>query len=269
MNNARSGCYNARPISTVFTLMIRSASALVVGLSLLASGCATVPNAKKDPRDPFERVNRVTYKFNDSVDRAVLRPVAKGYKKVTPRFVRTGVSNFFDNLGQPTVIISDLLQAKFKPALSDTGRFLMNTTIGIGGLLDPATAAGLDKNDEDLGQAFGKWGIGPGPYLVIPLMGFSDLRDGIGGIGEIYTNPNHYVERDAWRYSITGLGLINMRAGLLDTEQALANTYDKYAFIRNVYLQRREYLVTDGAASPAVDEEPLEDPEADPTPEAK
>src|SRR5262245_31933005 len=218
--------------------MIRSSRAFVVGMALLAAGCASAPNAKRDPRDPFERVNRVTYKFNDTVDRAVLKPVAKGYKKVTPRFVQTGVSNFFDNLEQPTVIVSDLLQAKFKPALSDTGRFLLNTTIGVGGLFDPASAAGLDRNDEDLGQAFGKWDIPAGPYLVIPLLGFSDLRDGLGSIGEIYTDPTHYVERDAWRYSINAVGLVDTRAGLLDTEQALANTFDKYAFIRNAYLQR-------------------------------
>ena len=248
--------------------MTRLSNAFVVGVSLLAAGCASVPAAKKDPRDPFESVNRVTYKFNDAVDRAVLKPVAKGYRKVTPRFAQTGVSNFFDNLGQPTVIISDLLQAKFKPAMSDSARFLMNTTIGIGGFLDPATAAGLDKNDEDLGQAFGKWGIGPGPYLVIPLLGFSDVRDGIGSIGEIYTSPTHYVERDAWRYGIDGVGLINMRAGLLDTESALQNTYDKYGFIRNAYLQRREYKVTDGAVAPT-DDEPLEDPEAESAPDKK
>jgi phospholipid-binding lipoprotein MlaA len=229
-------------------------------MTLLVSGCAAP--AKKDPRDPFERVNRATYKFNDTVDRAVLKPVAKGYKKVTPGFVQTGVANFFSNLEQPTVIISDLLQAKFKPAFSDTGRFLMNTTIGLGGLLDPATSAGLDRNDEDLGQAFGKWGIGPGPYLMVPLFGPSDLRDGIGSIGQVYTDPVHYVERDAWRYSINGVGVINLRAGLLETDQALANTFDKYAFIRNAYLQRREYLVTDGAVTPSIDEEPLEDPEA-------
>jgi phospholipid-binding lipoprotein MlaA len=240
---------------------MRSTVALVVGMTLLVSGCAAPP-AKKDARDPFERVNRATYKFNDTVDRAVLKPVAKGYKKVTPGFVQTGVSNFFNNLEQPTVIVSDLLQAKFKGAFSDTGRFLMNTTIGLGGLLDPATAAGLDKNDEDLGQAFGKWGIGPGPYLMVPLFGPSDLRDGIGAVGQVYTDPLHYVERDAWRYGINGVGVINLRAGLLETDQALANTFDRYAFIRNAYLQRREYLVTDGAVAPSTDEEPLEDPEA-------
>jgi phospholipid-binding lipoprotein MlaA len=260
MNYAERGCYNARPLRPLCTLIMRSTVALVVGMTLLVSGCAAP--AKKDPRDPFERVNRATYKFNDSLDRAVLKPVAKGYKKVTPSFVQTGVSNFFSNLEQPTIIVSDLLQAKFKPAFSDTGRFLMNTTIGLGGLLDPATAAGLDKNDEDLGQAFGKWGIGPGPYLMVPLFGPSDLRDGIGSVGQVYTDPLHYVERDAWRYGLNGLGAINTRVGLLETDQALANTFDKYAFIRNAYLQRREYLVTDGAVAPSADEEPLEDPEA-------
>jgi len=240
---------------------MRSTVALVVGLSLLVTGCAAPP-AKKDPRDPFERINRSTYKFNDAVDRAVLKPVAKGYKKVTPSFVQTGVSNFFSNLEQPTVILSDLLQAKFKPAFSDTGRFLLNTTIGLGGLLDPASAAGLDKNDEDFGQVLGKWGMGPGPYLMLPLMGPTDLRDGIGSIGQIYTDPVHYVERDAYRYGLTGVRVIDLRAGLLETEKALANTYDKYGFIKNAYLQRREYLVTDGQAAPSIDEEPLEDPEA-------
>lgn len=246
--------------------MIRFHTGLVVVLSLLAAGCAAPPGAKRDPRDPFERVNRATYKFNDSVDRAVLKPVAKGYKKVTPRFVQTGVSNFFDNLGQPSVIVSDLLQAKFRPALSDTARFVLNTTVGIGGFLDPASAAGLEGSDEDLGQAFGKWGIGPGPYLMLPLMGPSDFRDAVAAGGEVFLDPVHYVERDAWRYGITGLGVIDIRVGLLDTDQALSQTFDKYGFIRNAYLQRREYLVTDGAASPSIDDEPLEDPEAESLP---
>lgn len=263
MKVAQCGCYNARPLRPLCTLAMRSTAALVVGLSLLVAGCVAPP-AKKDPRDPFERVNRATFKFNDALDRAVLRPVAKGYKKVTPSFVQTGVSNFFSNLEQPRVIVSDLLQAKFKPAASDTGRFLLNTTIGLGGLLDPATAAGLDKNDEDLGQAFGKWGIGPGPYLMVPFFGPSTVRDGIGRIGQVYIHPLHYVENDAWRYSLEGLGVIDTRVGLLETDQALASAYDRYAFIRNAFLQRREYQVTDGNVSP-VDEE-LEDPLEDPEP---
>lgn len=242
--------------------MTRHANALVVLLSLLSAGCASQPNAKTDPRDPFERVNRATYKFNDALDHAVLRPVAKGYKKVTPQFVQTGVSNFFTNLGQPTVIVNDLLQAKFVPALSDTGRFLLNTTAGIGGLLDPASAAGLDKHDEDLGQSFGKWGVPAGPYLMVPFFGPTTVRDGIGRLGDVYTDPLYYVEEDKVRYSIYALSLVNLRAGLLDTDQTLEQAFDKYAFLRNAYLQRREYQVTDGAVSP-VDDEPLEDPEAE------
>jgi phospholipid-binding lipoprotein MlaA len=249
--------------------MIRSAAALVVFLSLGFAGCATAPNAKRDARDPLERVNRVSYKVTDAVDRAVLRPVAKGYKAIAPQFVETGVSNFFSNLGQPTVIVNDLLQAKFRPALSDTGRFLMNTTLGVGGLWDPAGGMGLDKHDEDFGQTLGKWGVPSGAYLFIPLFGPSTVRDGIGSVGDIYTDPIHYVDRDAWRYGLQGMNLIDTRARLLETDQALQNTFDKYAFIRNAYLQRREYQVTDGAAAP-LDDEPLEDPEAeDAAPEKK
>lgn len=266
MRNVAAGCYNARPLKDFRALMIRPVSAFVVGMSLALAGCA--PAAKRDPRDPFEPINRVTYRFNDAVDRAVLKPVAKGYKKVAPQFVQTGVSNFFDNLFQPTVFLSDVLQAKFKPAANDMARFVLNTTVGIGGFLDPATAAGLDKNDEDLGQAFGKWGIGPGPYLVIPLLGFSDVRDGIGSAGQIYTSPIHYVERDAWRYSLNGVEVIDTRARLLETEKALEGTFDRYAFIRNAYLQRREYQVTDGNVPP-VNYDDLQDPEAEDAPEQK
>jgi phospholipid-binding lipoprotein MlaA len=240
----------------------------VVLLCLACVGCATPQGAKRDPRDPLEPINRATYKFNDAVDRAVLRPVARGYRAVTPDVVETGVSNFFTNLEQPTVILSELLQAKFQMALADTGRFLLNTVVGVGGIFDPATAAGLPQNDEDLGQAFGKWGIGPGPYLVIPFFGPSTVRDGIGSVGEIYTSPLHYVERDAIRYGLRAVDVIDTRARLLDADQALREAFDPYSFLRNAYLQRREYLVSDGAVSPAIDEE-LEDPEPEadaPTP---
>jgi phospholipid-binding lipoprotein MlaA len=248
--------------------MIRPAAALIVFLSLFFAGCATAPNAKKDSRDPLERVNRVSYKVTDAVDRAVLKPVAKGYKAVAPQFVETGVSNFFSNLGQPTVIVNDLLQAKFKPAFSDTGRFLLNTTLGIAGLWDPASSMGLDKHDEDFGQTLGKWGLPSGAYLFVPLYGPTTIRDGLGSFVDVYSDPNYYVERDAWRYSIYGMNLIDTRARLLETDQTLENTFDKYAFIRNAYLQRRQYQVTDGEASP-IDDEPLEDPEAEAPPDKK
>jgi len=244
--------------------MSRPARALVALLSLITVGCASQPNAKRDPRDPWERFNRASYAFNDALDRAVLRPVAKGYRAITPQFVETGVSNFFSNLSQPTVIANDLLQAKFKPAVSDTGRLLLNTTVGLGGLFDPATAAGLDKNDEDFGQTLGKWGLHSGPYLMVPFFGPSTVRDGFGSVADVYTDPKHYVERDSIRYGLAGLNLIEARAQRLDLDETLRQAYDKYGFIRNAYLQRREYLVTDGAVAPApVDEEPLEDPDPD------
>ena len=242
--------------------MTRPAVAFVALLTLLLAGCATQPNAKRDPRDPFEGFNRASYKFNDALDRAILKPTAKGYKAITPQFVETGVSNFFSNLGQPTVILNDLLQAKFKPALSDTGRFLLNTTVGIGGLFDPASKAGLDRNDEDFGQTLGKWGMPSGPYLMVPFFGPSTVRDGFGSGVDVFSDPLHYVERDAWRYSLDGMNLIDARARRLSLEDTLNQTYDKYGFIRNAYLQQREYQVTDGnAPNPKFDDEPIEDPD--------
>jgi phospholipid-binding lipoprotein MlaA len=242
--------------------MTRPAVAFVALLSLFLVGCATAPNAKKDPRDPLEGFNRASYKFNDALDRALLKPAAKGYKAITPDFIETGVSNFFSNLSQPTVIINDLLQAKFKDGLADTGRFLLNSTVGIGGLFDPASKAGFDRHDEDFGQTLGKWGVHPGPYLMVPLFGPSNFRDGVGAGVDVFTGPLHYVERDAWRYSLDGVGLIDSRARRLPLEDTLNQAYDKYAFIRNAYLQQREFAVHDGNVPPEkFDDEPLEDPD--------
>lgn len=245
--------------------MTRPAVAFVALLSLFLVGCATAPNAKKDPRDPFEGFNRVSYKVTDAVDRAALKPVAKGYRAVTPQFVRTGVTNFFENLGQPTIIVNDFLQGKVKDGFSDTGRFLLNTTLGIGGLFDPATKAGLDKHDEDFGQTLGKWGVKPGPYVWVPLLGPFTVRDGIGrGIENYSTEPLHYVERDAWRYGLQGVRLIDWRTRQLSLDQTLDSAFDRYAFIRNAYLQQREYAVHDGnVPPPSLEEQGLEDPDPD------
>jgi phospholipid-binding lipoprotein MlaA len=229
---------------------------VLVALVCLASlaGCATAPTAKRDPRDPFERINRKTYAFNSALDRSVLRPTARAYHKVTPNFIETGVSNFFDNLSTPRTIICDLLQGKLKASLSDTGRLLLNSTLGLGGLLDPATDAGLAKNDEDFGQTFGKWGAGPGPYIVLPFLGPSDLRDGIGRFPDALAWPLSYVEEDKVRYGLYGVYVIDTRTRLLSVDDALKQAYDPYAFMRNAYLQRRQYLVTDGQAT----EDPFE-----------
>lgn len=224
---------------------------ILVALVCLASlaGCATAPSAKRDPRDPFERMNRGTFAFNNAMDRAVLRPVAKAYHTVTPNFIETGVSNFFDNLETPRTIICDLLQGKFKASLSDTGRLLLNSTLGLGGLLDPATDAGLAKNDEDFGQVFGKWGAKPGPYIMLPFLGPSDLRDGISRIPDSLTWPVSYIEEDKVRYGIYGVYVIDTRTRLLSLDDTLNQAYDRYSFVRNAYLQRRQYLVTDGQAA--------------------
>ena len=227
-------------------------SALSIALLTLL-GCAAPP-AKKDPRDPWERINRTTYKFNDKLDKAILRPLARGYRDVTPQFLRTGVSNFLDNLEYPIVIVNDLLQARFKPFVRDTGRLLMNTTLGIGGLLDPATQAGLEKNENDFGLTLGHWGLGTGPYLVIPFLGPSDVRDGLGRIPDGYASPQNYIDGWQFEYSIWALHFLDARYRLLGADQALDSAYDPYLFLKNAYLQRRAFLLHGGNA-PGKEEE--------------
>lgn len=231
-------------------------------LLALLTACATLPaNYTPDPRDPLERVNRGTFAFNQALDKAVLRPVIRGYKKVTPKFVRTGISNFFSNAEYPVVMVNNLLQAKFGPAANDLGRFLFNSTLGIGGLLDPATAAGFDRNNEDFGQTLGRWGVAPGPYLMVPLLGPYTLRDGIGSLADDFAEPRHYLEDDSTRYTLWAAGQLDRRAGLSETDAIIDRAGDPYAFVRSAYLQRRQYLVTDGAIT---DELPFEDPLEDP-----
>jgi phospholipid-binding lipoprotein MlaA len=216
---------------------------------LLLSGCAASPGAKPDPRDPWERVNRATFAFNDTVDRAIAKPAARAYRRAVPRIARKGVSNFFANLEQPTVMLNDLLQGKWKPAGNDAARFLLNTTLGLGGIFDPASPAGLDRNDEDFGQTLGKWGVPAGPYLMLPFLGPATLRDGVGNIADQFAEPDNYVEDTAAVWTLQALELLERRERLLDLEGALERTFDRYAFIRNAYLQRRAYLVSDGAVA--------------------
>jgi phospholipid-binding lipoprotein MlaA len=233
--------------------MHKTARVSLLALACLSLfGCASLPpNSKPDPRDPWERLNRTTFKVNTALDHAIARPVARGYKKVVPSVVRTGVSNFMDNLFYPVTMVNDLLQVKFKPFGQDTGRFLLNTTVGIGGLFDPASKVGLPKNQEDLGQTFGYWGAKPGPYLMIPILGPSDVRDGIGKIGDGFLSPLSYVNNNYIRYGIYGLDVLDIRYRLLPQDPLLDEAYDPYLFLKNAYLQRREYQVTDGKQSDA------------------
>jgi phospholipid-binding lipoprotein MlaA len=213
---------------------------------LLTAGCATVPTGKPDPRDPWERFNRSSFAFNDALDKAVAKPVAKAYKKVTPRIVRTGASNFISNLGSVTTVFNDVLQGKMKQAGHDSARFLMNSTLGLAGLFDPATHAGLEHNDEDFGQTLGKWGVKSGPYLMLPILGPSTVRDTIGRVPDQFTNPVNYLQDDSTRYIIQAVEFVDLRASLLDLDAQLEKSYDRYAFVRNAWLQRREFQVKDG-----------------------
>src|SRR6185312_13486355 len=161
---------------------IRPAMLRIACLSLCAlalAGCATVPPSERNPRDPWQRVNRGTFKFNDAFDRAIATPVARSYVRVVPQVVRTGVTNFFNNVTYPVTIVNALLQGQLKPFARDTGRLVVNTTIGIGGLFDPASRMGLALEDRDFGQTLGKWGLPSGPFLVLPFLGPSDVRDGL------------------------------------------------------------------------------------------
>jgi phospholipid-binding lipoprotein MlaA len=214
--------------------------------ALMLAGCATLPSGKPDPRDPLERFNRSVFAFNDALDKAVARPVAKAYVKVTPRIVRTGVSNVFNNLNTLGTTVNDVLQGKMRQAGHDSARFLLNSTLGLGGLFDPATAAGLELNDEDFGQTFGKWGVKSGPYLMLPFLGPSTFRDSVGRLADQFTYPVSYLEDDSTRIWIRAVDLLDMRAGLLDLDAQIDKSYDRYAFIRNAWLQRREFQVTDG-----------------------
>lgn len=216
-------------------------------IMLLLSGCATV-KGPTDAHDPWERFNRTMYNFNDKLDRAVLKPVAKGYRAVTPDPAEKGISNFFSNLNDVLVIANDVFQLKPAQALSDTGRFLINSTLGIAGLFDVATPLGLEKHDEDFGQTLGRWGIGEGPYLILPIFGSSSVRDGFGLATDQYMYPVRYAEDRETRIGLYLLNTVSLRAGLLEAGDIVDEAaYDPYIFLRELYLQRRRNLVYDGS----------------------
>jgi phospholipid-binding lipoprotein MlaA len=233
-------------------------AALGILFSLNLSGCVTLPpNSQRVPQDPWESWNRGVYRVNDKLDRAVAKPLAKTYVRFVPNPIRIGVGNFFDNLSTPTVMINDALQGKLRASGNDLARFVLNSTVGIGGILDPATSAGLTKNNEDFGQTLGVWGVHPGPFIELPLLGPSDARDGPARVVDIYTNPEHYIHNTPTKYGLYGASLLNSRAALLPLDDTLKSVYDPYAFVRDAYLQRRAYLVSDGKVP---DEQPLVDP---------
>jgi phospholipid-binding lipoprotein MlaA len=215
-------------------------------LSLLASGCATL-QAPTEKKDPFESFNRAVFEFNDGFDRHVLMPVAEGYDAVMPGQVNNSVSNFFSHLDDVIVIVNDILQLKFEQTLSDVGRFSFNTTFGLFGLFDVASRMDLPKHNEDFGQTMGHWGMVSGPYLVLPLLGPSTLRDGGGLLVDWQVDPLGQIEDTPTRWGSLGLKAIDTRAGLLRASRILDTAaLDRYVFLRDAYLQRRNNLIYDG-----------------------
>ena len=207
-------------------------------------GCAAGP----DPRDPLEPFNRKVYRFNEGVDKAVLKPVAKGYVAVVPQLVRRGVTNVFNNLGMVVTTFNDALQLKGSKVPVDFARFATNTVFGLAGLIDVATELKIENRREDFGQTLGYWGLASGPYLVLPLLGPSSTRDAPGLAVDFFASPYFYWDPDVRvRWSLFALDVIDTRANLLEAEKFLDTAaIDRYSFLRDAYLQRREYLVHDG-----------------------
>ncbi|QJR15383.1 MlaA family lipoprotein [Usitatibacter palustris] len=218
-------------------------------LLVVASGCASLPG-ERDPRDPWEAYNRPVHEFNDGVDKAILKPIATGYQKVTPTFVQTGVNNFYGNLQDLGTGLNNILQGKVKEGASDLGRLAVNSVIGIFGFWDVATPMGLEKHNEDFGQTLGWWGVPSGPYFVIPLLGPSTARDAPAR----YIDPQYfwgrYIDDEATGWILLGVDVVRSRANLLKAgsilEQATLTEGDSYTFVRDAWLQRRRSMVYDG-----------------------
>ena len=211
---------------------------------LVLTGCATTAN---NPQDPLEGYNRAVYSFNDAVDRTVLKPTATAYKKVVPGFAQTGVNNFFGNLSDAWSSINNFLQGKGEAGATDFGRVAVNSTFGIFGLLDIASEAGMQKHNEDFGQTLGKWGVPSGPYLMLPLLGPSTVRDTAALPADSAGNIWRYKTPVNWRNVGTGVNLIDKRATLLDASGLMEDAaLDRYEFLRDGYLQRRQSQVYDG-----------------------
>ncbi len=214
--------------------------------SLALAGCATTGN----PDDPLEGFNRAMFSFNEQVDRVALKPAAEAYRAVVPKPVRTGVGNVFSNIGDPWIGLNNLLQGKVAEALSDMMRFLVNTTFGLLGVLDIASEMGFAKHDEDLGQTLGSWGVGEGAYVVLPFFGPRTLRDAatlpVDLMGEYPVSIEHVRTRNL----LIALGVVHNRSTALGAERTLEEaTLDKYAYVRDFYLEQRRYKVSDGEAS--------------------
>ena len=223
---------------------------VLAGLALIGivSGCATANN--RNPQDPFERFNRSMFVFNDDIDRVAVKPVATVYQKVVPNVVQTGVGNFFGNLGDVWIGVNNLLQGKFEDGLNDFMRVAVNSTFGIAGLFDVSSEAGIQKHHEDFGQTLGYWGVRSGPYVVLPFLGSSTLRDSLATPLDIAGDPWTYKQPFRLRAAGTVLRGVDLRASLLGASSLVEDAaLDRYEFIRDAYLQRRQGIIDDGRNS--------------------
>ena len=253
----------------------RGAVAFVIGMLLVLAGCATIKDAQGGPGkrlDPWENWNRKVFAFNEALDEHVLKPVATGYAKVVPQFVRRSVDNFFNNAADGWSAINNVLQGKFEPAFQDVVRVTTNSVLGFGGVLDIASEFGLEHHYEDLGQTFGRWGFGAGAYVVWPLLGPSSVRDSIALPADRWlASPAVVINSGRWQWGITALHIVNTRANLLGASRVIDDiALDKYSFLRDAYLQRRRSLVYDGdAPDEPAEAAPAEAPASAPTPTPK
>ena len=240
----------------------------LLGVMLLAAGgCATIPpNAGNNPADPFERLNRHVYVFNDRFDRAIAQPVARGYVKVLPQPVRNCVSNIFANVGEVGNIVNATLQFRPGYVATDVGRLLINSTAGLLGCFDVARGMGWERNRQDFGLTMGKLGLPPGPYLVLPFLGPSNVRDAIGEVPDYYTDPVRFVNPATDYYIVYTTRFVDRRAQYLDASNLVDEAaLDPYAFLRDGYLQRRRSRIFDGNPPPILEED---DPDSPPAPAA-
>lgn len=211
-----------------------------VCVAALLSGCATTTAGPANPADPLESMNRSIYSFNEGVDEAIFKPVATAYQTVTPRVARQGVTNFFDNLGDAWSFVNNVLQGQGQGAYNSMVRFSVNTVLGIGGLFDIASEAGIERRKQDFGQTLGRWGMPTGPYVVLPFWGPSTVRDSAGLVVDAFGYPANTMDDVRWRNSLFGLRMVNNRANLLKAGDVLDSVaLDKYSLVRDVYLRSR------------------------------
>jgi phospholipid-binding lipoprotein MlaA len=229
--------------------MNRSSRAALLATTLL--GCVSLPSLAQAQGvdDPFEPVNRGIFAFNEVLDNLIVKPIATVYNAVLPKPVRTGVSNVFGNLDDVFIGANHALQGRGKDAANSFGRVVINTTFGVGGLVDLASMNGMPKGEGDYGQTLGVWGVGPGPYIVLPVLGPSNARDTVGRAARVASDPRTYMP-DAWSYSLRGVESVQIRADNLENTRLIdSSSLDKYGFTRSLYMQRRDALVKSGKAA--------------------